>query len=94
LLLDLPEVRPSNFLSFHVATPQNIYTQNKKSHFTAIHNIVQNHLCLTCLSRPMCFEVSAFRVHFPRSCIKSSVCGHGRYRTDQKKVILMIQPCN
>ena len=79
-LLDLPELRSSNSLSFHVTTPQKIYIQNKKSHFTAIQNIVQNHLCLTCLSRPMYFEISAVQIQFPRSGIKGSVCGYGHYQ--------------
>jgi len=85
LLLDLPEPRSSSSLSFHVATPQHFYIHKKKSHFTALHNIVQNHLCLTCLSRPMCFEIYAFQVHFPRRGIKSSVCGHGRNQHEQEQ---------
>jgi hypothetical protein len=82
LLLDLPELRSSNSLSFHVATPQNIYIQNKKSHFTAIHNIVQNHLCLTYLSRSMCLEVFAFHVHFHQ------FVGMVTISTDKKNVML------
>lgn len=80
LLLDLPELWSSNCLSFHVATPQNIYIHNKKSHFTVLQNVAQNHLCLTCFSRPMFFEVHAVQVHFPRREIKSTVCEHGYYQ--------------